>query len=35
MYPILQPGSLVAIDESRRKIASSGWTMNSTARLFP
>ena len=26
MYPILQPGSLVAIDESRRKIASSGWT---------
>lgn len=26
MYPVLQPGSLVAIDESRRKIASSGWT---------
>ena len=26
MYPILQPGSLVAIDESRRKIAISGWT---------
>ena len=26
MYPILQPGSLVVIDESRRKIASSGWT---------
>jgi transcriptional regulator with XRE-family HTH domain len=26
MYPILQPGSLVAIDENRRKIASSGWT---------
>jgi transcriptional regulator with XRE-family HTH domain len=26
MYPILQPGSLVAIDESRRKIAHSGWT---------
>jgi hypothetical protein len=26
MYPILQPGSLVVIDESRRKIVSSGWT---------
>lgn len=26
MYPILQPGAFVAIDESRRKIASSGWT---------
>jgi hypothetical protein len=26
MYPILPPGSLVAIDENRRKIASSGWT---------
>ena len=26
MYPVLQPGSLVAIDESRRKIAQSGWT---------
>jgi len=26
MYPILQPGSLVAIDQSRRKIASSGWS---------
>lgn len=26
MYPILHPGSLVAIDEGRRKIASSGWT---------
>lgn len=26
MYPILQPGSLVLIDESRRKPASSGWT---------
>jgi transcriptional regulator with XRE-family HTH domain len=26
MFPILQPGSLVAIDESRRKIASTGWT---------
>lgn len=26
MYPILQPGALVAIDESRRKIASGGWS---------
>lgn len=26
MYPILHPGSLVAIDENRRKIAGSGWT---------
>lgn len=26
MYPLLQPGSLVLIDETRRKIASSGWT---------
>jgi transcriptional regulator with XRE-family HTH domain len=26
MYPILPPGSLVVIDDSRRKIASSGWS---------
>lgn len=26
MYPILHPGSLVSIDESRRKIADGGWT---------
>jgi transcriptional regulator with XRE-family HTH domain len=26
MYPILQPGSLVLLDESKRKIASEGWT---------
>jgi transcriptional regulator with XRE-family HTH domain len=26
MYPLLAPGSLVAIDEGRRKIASGGWT---------
>lgn len=26
MYPILQPGALVAIDESRVKIAARGWT---------
>lgn len=26
MYPILQPGSLLLIDENRRKIAAGGWT---------
>lgn len=26
MYPILQPGSLLLLDESKRKIASEGWT---------
>jgi len=26
MYPVLQPGALIAIDESRRKIAAGGWT---------
>jgi transcriptional regulator with XRE-family HTH domain len=26
MYPILRPGSLVLIDESRRRIATEGWT---------
>ncbi len=26
MHPVLQPGSLVVIDESRRRIATSGWT---------
>jgi hypothetical protein len=26
MYPILRPGSLVAIDQNRRKIAADGWT---------
>jgi hypothetical protein len=26
MYPILHPGALVVIDESRRKIASGGWS---------
>jgi transcriptional regulator with XRE-family HTH domain len=25
MYPLLQPGALVLIDESRRKIANTGW----------
>ena len=26
MFPLLQPGSLVLIDESRRRVAASGWT---------
>ena len=26
MYPLIQPGSLVLIDESRRKVANTGWT---------
>ena len=26
MYPILQPGAMVLIDESRRKIVNSGWS---------
>jgi len=26
MYPLLQPGSLVLVDETRRKVVSSGWT---------
>jgi transcriptional regulator with XRE-family HTH domain len=26
MYPLLHPGSLVLVDETRRKIADSGWT---------
>lgn len=26
MYPILQPGSLVLVDDARRKIVDSGWT---------
>src|SRR5438477_1711403 len=26
MYPLIPPGSLVLIDESRRKVASTGWT---------
>ncbi len=26
MYPVIQPGSLVLIDESRRKVVNTGWT---------
>src|SRR5271155_665141 len=25
MYPLLQPGSLVMLDETRRKVVNSGW----------
>jgi hypothetical protein len=25
MYPLIQPGSLVLIDETRRKVVNSGW----------
>jgi len=26
MYPLIQPGSLVMIDETKRKISTGGWT---------
>ena len=26
MYPLLQPGSFLLVDETRRKIVNSGWT---------
>jgi len=26
MYPLIQPGSLILIDESRRKVVNTGWT---------
>ena len=26
MYPLIPPGSLVVIDDSRRRIANSGWS---------
>jgi transcriptional regulator with XRE-family HTH domain len=34
MYPMLQPGSLLLIDESRRKIASNGWTSEVDRPLY-
>ncbi len=34
MYPILQPGALVAIDESRRKIASDGWSSETDRPIY-
>jgi hypothetical protein len=26
MYPLLQPGSLIVVDETKRKIVSGGWS---------
>lgn len=34
MYPILQPGSLVLIDESKRKPSNSGWTSEFDRPIF-
>lgn len=34
MYPLLQPGSLLLIDESRRKIAAGGWTCEADRPLY-
>jgi transcriptional regulator with XRE-family HTH domain len=34
MYPILQPGALLAIDESRRKIAGDGWSSEADRPIY-
>jgi len=34
MFPLLQPGSLLVIDEAQRKISNSGGRANSTAIYF-
>jgi transcriptional regulator with XRE-family HTH domain len=34
MYPVLQPGSLVLIDQNRRKIAPGGWTTEFDRPLY-
>ena len=34
MYPILQPGALVAIDEGRRKIAAGGWSSEADRPIY-
>jgi hypothetical protein len=34
MYPILLPGSLVMIDETRRKPVASGWTNESDRPIY-
>lgn len=34
MYPLLPPGSLVLIDESRKRIASGGWTGESDRPIY-
>jgi hypothetical protein len=34
MYPILQPGSLVLIDDTRRKILNNGWAGESDRPIY-
>ena len=34
MYPLIQPGSLVVIDETRRKIVNSGWSHESERPIY-
>ena len=34
MYPLLQPGSLVVIDESKRKVVASGWNTELERPLY-
>jgi transcriptional regulator with XRE-family HTH domain len=34
MYPILRPGSVVAIDQSKRKIAAGGWTSEAERPIY-
>lgn len=34
MYPLLHPGSLLLIDESRRKVQSSGWTSEQDRPIY-
>ena len=34
MYPLIQPGSLVVVDETRRKIVNSGWSHESERPIY-
>ena len=34
MYPVLRPGSLVLIDESKRRIATDGWTSETDRPIY-
>ena len=34
MFPVLRPGSLVLIDESRRRIATDGWTCDTDRPIY-
>ncbi len=34
MYPLIQPGSLILIDETRRKIVSTGWAHESERPIY-